>query len=94
MGIAKGSPLQFLFFFANFTKKQARGLQMKPLLNSIDPKCLPEIQPGDFVVFRLINGEQLSGMIATAADGTFTFVGRGVHLNVIEIARIEFFETN
>lgn len=66
---------------------------MKPLLDSIDPSCLPEIQPGNFVVFRLVNGEQLSGSVAAAADESFTFVDRGVRLHVIEIARVEYHAT-
>ncbi|AGA60112.1 hypothetical protein Theco_4116 (plasmid) [Thermobacillus composti KWC4] len=64
---------------------------MNSLLESIRPEKLKGIQPGDSVVFRLVNGQQYSGIIETVSQNhdEFTFVGRGAHIHAIEIHRVE-----
>jgi len=64
---------------------------MKPLHDSIDPQTLRTISPGDTVSFRLVNGEQVSGVVDTVShDGhVFTFQSRGFRIHAIEIAWME-----
>jgi len=63
---------------------------MQPLLDSIDPVKLEDIKAGDYVVFRLVNGDHFSGKISEVETQVwFSFVGRGGRLHAIEIACVE-----
>ncbi|MCD1261281.1 hypothetical protein B5M42_020990 [Paenibacillus athensensis] len=64
---------------------------MRPLHDSISFTELLGLNAGDKVIFRLVNDEQISGTLDTVSPqyDEFTFVGRGVHIHGIEIARIE-----